>query len=84
VTLAAVPVATMGREHLMNGNIQLNTADLLLKVAGFVTNVNNIFNIERSGSKLASSRWSIVRRLPGQKGISALGDATQLALVLCM
>ncbi len=42
----------------------LSTDDLLIEVAYFVRNVNNIFNITRSLSKLVSTRRSTVLSLP--------------------
>ncbi len=39
----------IGREHLLKGKAQY-TVDLLIRVACFVTKINNIFNIKTSWS----------------------------------
>jgi hypothetical protein len=44
----------------------LSTVDLLIKVAGFVKNVNNSFKIERSVSRQVSTMRSTVLSLPPQ------------------
>ncbi len=40
--------------------LRLSTVDLLIKIACFVKEVNNIFSIKRSWSKLVSTRRSVV------------------------
>ncbi len=44
----------------------LSTVDLLIKITGFVKNVNNSFKIERSVSIQVSTRRSTVMRLAPQ------------------
>ena len=46
---------------------RLSTVDLLIKVGCFAKKVNNIFIINRSWSKLVSTRWSTVLILPFSK-----------------
>ncbi len=46
----------------------LSTVDLLINVACFVTQVNNIFHIKSSCSKLVSTRRSSVLSIPFSKG----------------
>jgi hypothetical protein len=59
---------------------RFSTVDLLIKEAGFVKKVNNIFSIKMSYSELVSTRRSTVLSLPAHSKASLVFVSRELNL----
>ncbi len=57
---------------------KLSTVDLLVKVAGFVRGVDNIFSTKRSWPKLVTTRRSTVLRLSLQQDFPGSTELLQI------